>query len=141
MSSPEMRRATVLVYSSRAETRERIRVALGTRPAPGLEIDYAEESTGPGVVTRCDAGDVDLAILDGESAPTGGIGLCRQLKDELDQAPPVLLLLGRRDDAWLATWSRAEGVAWHPVDALQLTDAVTALLSPTAVTGAPATGH
>ena len=128
MSTPEVRRATVLVYSSRPETRERVQVALGRRPAPGLDLEFVEAATGPEAVALTDAGDIDLAILDGEAAPTGGMGLCRQMKDELDDAPPVLLLLGRRDDAWLATWSRAEGVVPHPIDAFQLTDAVTALL-------------
>jgi DNA-binding response OmpR family regulator len=82
---------------------------------------------------RCDAGGVDIAILDGEAAPTGGLGLCRQLKAELDAPPPVLVLLGRRDDAWLATWSRADSVVLHPVDPLQLTDAVLRLLAPAAL--------
>jgi CheY-like chemotaxis protein len=93
------------------------------RPAPGIEMDYVEATTGAEVIARCDEG-VDLAVLDGEAAPTGGLGLCRQLKDELDAPPPVLVIVGRRDDAWLATWSRAEAVVQHPIDALQLTDAV-----------------
>lgn len=138
MSTPSTRRATVLVYSSRAQTRERVLSALGRRPAPGLELDYVEASTGAEVVDRCDAGGVDLAILDGEAAPTGGIGLGRQLKAELDGPPPVLLLLGRRDDAWLAAWSRAEAVTAHPIDAVRITEAVLRLLQPSAVA---ATSH
>lgn len=128
MSQPEPRRATVLVYSSRAATRERVLSALGRRPAPDLEIDYVEASTGREVVDICDRGDIDLAILDGEAAPTGGIGLGRQLKSELDAPPPVLLLVGRRDDAWLATWSRAEAVTPHPIDAVRITDTAVGLL-------------
>lgn len=123
-------RRNVLVYSSSERTRDRIRVALGTRPAPDVEIDVLEARTGEEVVQRCDEGGIDLAILDGEAAPTGGMGLCRQLKDELDDAPPVLLVVGRRDDAWLATWSRAEAVVPHPIDALQITDAAVSLLVP-----------
>jgi DNA-binding response OmpR family regulator len=132
MSQPDSRRARVLVYSSSASTRERVLTALGERPAPGLELDYVEASTGREVVAICDGGDIDLAILDGEAAPTGGIGLGRQLKSELDAPPPVLLLVGRRDDAWLATWSRAEGVTPHPIDAVRITEAVVGLLQPAA---------
>jgi DNA-binding NarL/FixJ family response regulator len=132
------RRATLLVYSSDAEVRDQVRLALGTRPSPDLEVEIVEASTGEEVVRRCDRGGIDLAILDGEAAPTGGIGLGRQLKDELDDAPPVLLLLGRRDDAWLATWSRAEGVVMHPIDAMKVTDAVLSLLEPDT---APARSH
>jgi DNA-binding response OmpR family regulator len=134
-----VRRATVLVYASDARVRDRVKVALGTRPSPDLEVELVEVGTGEDVVRRCDQGGIDLAILDGEATPTGGLGLCRQLKDELDDAPPVLVLLGRRDDAWLATWSRADGVALHPVDALQMTDAVLSLLQHNA--GVVGTGH
>jgi DNA-binding NarL/FixJ family response regulator len=137
-SAPEqVRRATLLVYASDSSVRDRVRVALGSRPSPDLEVELVEASTGEQVVQRCDAGGIDLALLDGEATPTGGLGLCRQLKDELDDAPPVLVLLGRRDDAWLATWSRADGVALHPVDALQITDAVLSLLQH----GAIGAGH
>ena len=128
----------MLVYSSRAATRDRVLVALGRRPAPGLELEFVEAATGDEVVRRCDEGGIDLAILDGEAAPTGGIGLGRQLKAELDEPPPVLLLLGRRDDAWLATWSRAEAVTAHPIDAVRIIEEVVALLQPSR---AVATGH
>jgi DNA-binding response OmpR family regulator len=138
MSRSEAR--TVIVYSSSPATRQRIVTALGRRPAPDLEIDVFEATTGEEVVGRCDAGGVELAILDGEAAPAGGLGLCRQLKDEIDDAPPVLVVVGRRDDAWLATWSRADGVVQHPIDALQLTDAVVELLAP-AGTAVATTGH
>lgn len=125
----ELHRVTLLVYSSDARIREKVRVALGAHPAGDVEVDYAEASTGEEVIARCDVGDIDLAVLDGEAAPTGGLGLCRQLKDELDVPPPVLVIVGRRDDAWLATWARADGVTQHPVDALRITEAVLGLLS------------
>ena len=65
-----------------------------------------------------DAGGVDLAILDGEAVPAGGMGIAKQLKDEIYQCPPVLVLTGRPQDAWLATWSRAEAAVPHPIDPL-----------------------
>ena len=61
-----------------------------------------------------DAGGIDLAILDGEATPEGGMGIAKQLKDEIDDGPPIVVLTGRRDDAWLASWSRAEGAVPHP---------------------------
>ena len=131
MSQPtdaHVRHATLLVYASDDRVRDRVRNALGRRPSPDLEVEIVEAATGEEVIARCDLGGIDLAILDGEAAPTGGLGLCRQIKDEIDDAPPVLVLLGRRDDAWLATWARAEGVALHPIDALKVTDAVLTLL-------------
>ena len=119
---------TILVYSSNRLTREDVRLALGRRVASDLpEISVVEVATQPAVLTTMDGGGIDLAILDGEAVP-GGMGLCRQLKDEIVRCPPILVLTGRADDAWLATWSRADGVVAHPIDPLRLPAAVAQLL-------------
>ncbi|MCV7080906.1 hypothetical protein H7H37_05935, partial [Mycolicibacterium insubricum] len=73
-------------------------------------------------------GGVDLAILDGEATPAGGMGIAKQLKDEIADCPPILVLTGRRDDAWLARWSRAEAAVAHPIDPMVLADTVSDLL-------------
>ena len=72
--------------------------------------------------------DFDLAILDGEAVPAGGMGICKQLKDEIYRCPPVLVLTGRREDAWLATWSRADAVVPQPLDPWELAEVVSGLL-------------
>ncbi|NKY50683.1 Rv3143 family two-component system response regulator [Nocardia vermiculata] len=120
----------VLVYSSDADTRNQVITALGKRPHGDLPaFEYREAATAPVVIEHLDAGEVDLAILDGEASPTGGMGLAKQLKDEIGACPPVVVLTGRADDAWLAAWSRAEAVAAHPVDPFELTAAVVAALA------------
>jgi DNA-binding response OmpR family regulator len=117
------------VYSSNARTREQVRLALGKRVHPELpELTYTDVATGPMVIQLMDAGGFDLVILDGEAAPVGGMGIAKQLKDEIDDCPPVLVLTGRRDDAWLASWSRAEAAVPHPIDPIRLGDAVVDLL-------------
>jgi len=63
-------------------------------------------------------------ILDGEAVPAGGLGIARQMKDEIYQAPPVLVITGRPQDAWLATWSRAEAAIPHPIDPFRLAETV-----------------
>lgn len=119
----------VLVYSDNAHVRRQVRLALGDRAHPTLPaIDYLEVATAPVVVEEFDRGGVDLAILDGEASPAGGMGVARQLKDEVAHCPPILLLTGRRDDAWLASWSRAEACVPRPLDPIELASAVTALL-------------
>lgn len=123
----------VLVYSDDSHTRSEVVLALGKRPHPDLPaVEYVQCATEPVVVATMDQGDVDLAILDGEAAPAGGLGICRQLKDEVYQCPPVLVLTGRREDDWLATWSRADAAVPHPIDPLELADAVIRLLRPRA---------
>ena len=119
----------ILVYSDNARTREQVMRALGTRLHPDLpELTYVEVATGPMVVRTMDEGGIDLAILDGEATPTGGMGIAKQLKDEIDHCPPVLVLTGRADDAWLASWSRAEAAVPHPIDPIRLGEAVVGLM-------------
>ena len=83
------------------------------------------------MVKNLDEGGIDLAILDGEATPTGGMGLAKQLKDEIADCPPILVLTGRADDAWLASWSRAEAAVPHPIDPIALGEAVATLLRET----------
>jgi DNA-binding response OmpR family regulator len=128
----------VLVYSDDVNTRSEVLLALGKRPHPDLpELEYVECATEPVVIRTMDAGGIDLAILDGEAVPAGGMGICRQLKDEIYQCPPVLVLTGRPQDGWLATWSRAEAAVPHPLDPLELAEAVITLLRPRADLTAP----
>lgn len=109
--------ATVLVYSDDAAVRERIRMAIGRRPAADVgPITWVEASTGDEVVRLTDAGGLDLLLLDAEAWPTGGMGISRQLKHEIDDCPPVCLVLARKVDRWLATWSEADAVLSHPLD-------------------------
>jgi DNA-binding response OmpR family regulator len=119
----------VLVYSDDVNTRQQVMLALGSRPHPDLpELEYVEVATEPVVMTNMDAGHIDLVILDGEAVPAGGLGIAKQLKDEIYDCPPVLVLTGRPQDAWLATWSRAEAACPHPLDPVQLAESVISLL-------------
>lgn len=119
----------ILVYSSNAHTREEVTSAIGRRPNPALpEFEYLQVATEPMVVHYLDAGGIDLAILDGEASPAGGMGVAKQLKDEIENCPPLVVLTGRPDDRWLADWSGAEAAVSHPLDPFVLTAAVTALL-------------
>lgn len=121
----------VLVYSNNADTRQQVLLALGTRVHPDLPpMEYVEVATEPVVIQQMDSGSIDLAILDGEAAPAGGMGISRQLKDEIYRCPPLVVLTGRRDDNWLATWSRADAAVPHPVDPIELAEAVIRLLRP-----------
>ncbi|MEV0945641.1 hypothetical protein [Rhodococcus sp. NPDC049939] len=122
-------RLRVLVYSDDANTRQKVILALGKRPHPDLpELEFDEVATAAIVIAHMDAGGIDLAVLDGEAVPAGGMGIAKQLKDEIDPCPPILVLTGRPDDAWLASWSRAEAAVPHPIDPLQLSEAAIVLL-------------
>ncbi|MBO0882386.1 MAG: hypothetical protein J2P17_19035 [Mycobacterium sp.] len=119
----------ILVYSSNAKTREAVMLALGKQVHPDLpELSYIEVATPAMVIQQVDAGGIDLAILDGEATPAGGMGIAKQLKDEVSPCPPIVVLTGRPDDAWLANWSRAEAAVPHPVDPMRLSRTVLGLL-------------
>lgn len=125
-SEPTM---TVLVYSDDVDTRERVKLAVGRRPAADVpRVEWLECATGPGVIAALDKGGVDVVVLDGEATPTGGMGIARQAKDEIFRCPPILVLTGRPQDAWLAAWSRAEAAVPHPLDPIELSRAVADLM-------------
>jgi DNA-binding response OmpR family regulator len=125
MSSP----LKILVFSHRPEVRETIVTAIGRRPAADIgRVEYLEVGTTSEVLMAMDSGGVDLAILDGEAQPTGGIGLCRQLKNEIIACPPIVIAIRRKDDRWLATWSEADAVVVHPLDPLTAAETVADVL-------------
>ncbi len=121
---------TVIVFSHDPVVRAQVRSAVGRRPAPDLgRIEWVECATGAEVVARIDAGGVAVAILDGEAQPTGGMGISRQLKFEIDDCPALCVLLARRDDRWLATWSLADAtLVAAPLDPVTAAETVAQLL-------------
>ena len=122
--------AVVLVYATDQVVRDQVRLAIGRSPAAGVDdVTFLECVDGGEVIRAADEGLADLLILDGEAWPTGGLGLCRQLKSELATLPPVLVLIGRRDDRWLAEWSQADAVLMHPIDAVELARAAVRLMT------------
>jgi DNA-binding response OmpR family regulator len=124
MTSPGVG-ATVLLYSNSAALRALVRTAVGRRPAPDVgRVDWVECATNADVVTQLDEGGLDLLILDGEAQPTGGMGLARQFKYEMDDCPPIVVLIARPQDAWLASWSLADAVIHTPLDAIEAAEVV-----------------
>jgi hypothetical protein len=133
MSTPH--KPIIIVYSDDSSVRSAIVAALGKRVADDLPEHQIEEfATGPALRAFIDrkstsgAFRADLFILDGEAVPEGGMGVARQLKDEVFNCPPVLLITGRKEDAWLAAWSRAEASVIHPIDPFTLANTVADLL-------------
>jgi DNA-binding response OmpR family regulator len=112
--------STVLVYSNSADVRAAVRAAVGRRPAPDVgRIEWIECGTQAQVVAELDEGGIDLVVLDGEAQPTGGMGLARQFKFEISDCPPVVVLIARRQDGWLASWSLADAVINTPIDPVE----------------------
>ena len=119
-------RAKVAIYSDDSSVRGAVKAALGAKLADDLEIETMEFATADAFRLYIDQTDTsgkvraDLIIVDGEAVPEGGLGVARQLKDEVFNCPPVIVLIARQADAWLAAWSRAEASLQHPIDAFSL---------------------
>jgi len=128
-ADPAARAPRILLYSDDVDAREQVRLAVGRRLGRGEpDIEWTEVATAAAVIDAADAGGLDLLVLDGEADKVGGLGLCRQLKDEIYRCPPVLVLTGRPQDAWLASWSNADAVVSRPLDPVVLHTAVAELV-------------
>jgi len=128
-STPSSTTHTVLLYSDDPALRDAVRTAVGHRVAADLgRVEWVEVATGAELLAALAGGGVDVVVLDGEARPTGGLGLAKQIKDELADCPPTLVLVARKDDLWLAKWSLADAVQPLPVDAPALREAVAGLL-------------
>ena len=120
-----VRRVSVLLYSDDITVRDAVRAAAGRRPARDVEVAaWRECATAEAVIEALDAGGHDVVVLDGEATPVGGLGLCRQLKNEIFRCPPILVLIGRPQDGWLAGWSLADRVVPHPLDPIAVSEAI-----------------
>ena len=89
-------------------------------------------TSGPEVVAFVAEESPDLLIVDMQMGNMGGMAVCLELRlqesyDALDHIP-VLMLLDRRPDVFLARRSDAEGWLVKPLDPLRLRRAVAALL-------------
>lgn len=127
---------TVLLYSDRPEIRDRMRLAVGTRPAADLTVQFVEAGSYHECVSTVETYEIDLCLLDGEAQPAGGMGIARQLRDELDQCPPICVVIARAADRWLAAYSRADSTLMHPLDPVTTGQTVAALLRDRAIAAA-----
>src|SRR3954470_19925176 len=120
---------TVVVYSQHADVRSTVRTAVGRRPASELgRIDWVECANYSQLRNQLDSGHIDLVLLDGDAQPSGGIGLCRQFKNEITDCPPIMVLLERAQDRWLAAWSQADATLVRPLDPVVAARTVAELL-------------
>jgi DNA-binding response OmpR family regulator len=124
----QVARVTILLYSDDFTTRDTVRAAVGRRPAKDVEVTrWHECATADAVITSVESDRYDIIVLDGEAAKVGGLGLARQLKNEIFDCPPIIVLTGRPQDSWLAAWSQADLAVPHPLDPIALTSAVATL--------------
>lgn len=98
---------------------------------PGTNLRWITE--GPNVRTSIHSQPADLAIVDMQIGTMGGIAVALDLRLESDagrlEATPVLLVLDRRADVFLARRSGVAGWLVKPLDPLRVRKAVRTLLA------------
>lgn len=122
------RRHRVLLYSDDSRVRDQMRLAIGGRPEKDLAVTFVEADTHEACLRLVRDTDVDVVVLDGEAAPAGGLGIARQLKDEVPDCPPTCVVIARAADRWLAAYSRADATLAHPLDPVTTGRTVAGLL-------------
>lgn len=126
--SSAAKQVSVLLYSDDYTIRDAVRASAGRRPARDVEIvRWHECATADAVISAVDHDRFDILVLDGEAAKVGGLGLARQLKNEIFDCPAIIVLTGRPQDSWLAAWSQADLAVPHPIDPIALTAAIATL--------------
>jgi DNA-binding NarL/FixJ family response regulator len=118
----------VVVASDEAWVRDEVRSVLSGR----ADVEVHEVSTGTAVLPAVLEYDPELVIVDLQIGNMGGMAACMELRleesaDRIDHVP-VLMLLDRRPDVFLARRAGAEGWLVKPLDPIRLRKAITALL-------------
>lgn len=116
MSDAKTDQYTVMLYSDDPAVRDRIRLAIGPRPAADLSIEFVDASTWEDCRDLLDTYEIDLMVLDGEASPAGGLGIARQTKDEYADPPPTCVVIARAADRWLAAFAQVDGTLLYPLD-------------------------
>ena len=118
----------VIVVSDSPTVRETVIAAI---PDPAITV--RELTEGAQVRPAVHASKPDLVIVDSQIGRMGGMATCLDLHLEhgAGRLPhvPVLMLLDRRADVFLARRASAEGWAVKPIDPFRLARAITALLA------------
>jgi len=121
--------ASILLYSDNADMRRNVRLAVGEQLGQrGVQVEWTEVATAPVAMLLTEERKFDLIIGDNETTKLGGVGLVRQMRNELDWEPNVLLLLARQQDAWLAAWAGADSAMLTPLDPFTLRQRVMEML-------------
>ena len=117
----------VLIASDSRNVTDEVRAVLSAR-----DYTVREVHSGPDVLAAVAQRTPDLLVCDFQIGNMGGMAITLELRLEesggrLDHVP-VLLLVDRRPDVFLARRSEAEGFLVKPLDPIRLRRAITALL-------------
>lgn len=119
----------VLLVTASAQVTEQALTAL----EDGETVTHDEVWTPQRALALLDQDDYecDIVIADNDTSPSGGFFLSREMKARVRvgrSLPPVVLLVAREQDDYLARWAEADAWVLKPVDSFDLAEAVNALV-------------
>jgi DNA-binding response OmpR family regulator len=125
-----MRRVRVLLVSPDAEARDLLRIAVGSierrlgESVSFLEAQEGEQGARIGLRERPDA-----VVADEIASRAGAFSLARDLRGAVEPyRGPIVILLERKHDAWLARWSGADAWLVPPFDPFELANRLVELI-------------
>jgi DNA-binding response OmpR family regulator len=110
----------VLLVTSSQPARERLRLALERLEVTGEEVRFLETGDGNDAMVLAEAEHPDLLVVEVGVTPYGAFGIARDVKASPETACPVIVVLERPQDEWLARWSGADAMVYRPVDPFAL---------------------
>jgi DNA-binding response OmpR family regulator len=123
----------VLLVSPDAAARDLLRVAVGSlerrlrEPLSFVDAPDGEIGAAVGLAERPDA-----VVAEEIASRAGAFALARDLRGAVDPyLGPIVIVLERRQDAWLARWSGADAWFVRPVDPFELADRLAELVTRT----------
>lgn len=121
----------VLVVSPEVESRQLVRLAVGGLEARlGVPVEFVEAGNaeqGARAVRRVRP---DVVVAEEIASRAGAFALARDLRGAAEPYSGVIvILLERRQDAWLAEWSGADAWFVEPTDPFELADRLVGLAS------------
>jgi len=120
----------VLLVSPDAESRDLLRISVGSierrlgESVSFLEAQDGEQGARIGLRERPDA-----IVADEIASRAGAFSLARDLRGAVEPyRGPIVIVLERKHDAWLARWSGADAWLVRPVDPFELADRLVELI-------------
>jgi CheY-like chemotaxis protein len=126
-----MRAVKVLLVSPDPESRELMALAVaGIERRLGAPLEFLEATDGERGTAVAFRERPDAVVADEIASRAGAFALAKDLRGAPEPYPgAIVILLDRRQDAWLADWAGAD--AWYvkPVDPFALADRLLELVS------------
>lgn len=128
-----MRAVKVLLVSPDPRSRELMALTVsGIERRLGERLEFLEASNGERGARVAFREQPDAVVADEIASRAGAFALAKDLRGALEPYPGVIvILLDRRQDAWLAEWSGADAWFVKPVDPFELADRLLALVRAT----------